>query len=148
MKVILLISFLFLSLIGCDKHERMEKPVETMTHTNGLVVKIQDTYKKVVETKSGYKFYFNDESSRNINELEISKQSVAPEELTTFEKKEINNNIYYYKLSVENIGSGGKEYTYVIWKPRKEGGVLLVAYIQQEILPEFNIAWDIIKNIE
>jgi len=147
MKNIFLIGLLLLSLTACDKNERLGKSMKTMTHINGLVVKIYNDFYNVIETKSGFKFNFSDESSRSINELEVTKQSHKPKNITTFEEKNINGNTYYFKLSSENIGSGGKEYTLTIWKPEINGGVLLVHYIQQDKLPEFDAAWDIIEKI-
>jgi hypothetical protein len=54
---------------------------------------------------------------------------------------------YLYKIESVSEGSGGEEYTCTIFYTNADGGVMLVHYLQQENELDFDLAWEIIKNI-
>jgi len=142
-----LIFFLLLvNCISCGKNSETENKLETLSHDNGLVISIDKNVNKITKTTDGFKIDLAIEGSRAINELEVKKSNNAPADLSSYEIKTIDGTDYYAKLESVSEGSGGDEYTYRLWKPSKEGGILLEHYIQQESKPVFDKDWEIIQS--
>lgn len=145
MKRIILCMFL-VNCISCENNNETEKKVETLSHDNGLVISLDKDVSKITKTSAGFKMNLADEGSRAINELELKKSNDSPADLSSYTSKTIDGTDYYFKLESISEGSGGEEYTYRIWKPSKEGGILLEHYIQQESKPVFDKDWEIIES--
>jgi len=142
----LILYLLLVSCISCGKNSETENTLETLSHDNGLVIRIDKNVSKITKTTDGFKINLAIEGSRAINELEVKKSNNAPAELSSYQIKTIDGTDYYAKLTSVSGGSGGDEYTYRLWKPSKEGGILLEHYIQQESKPVFDKDWKIIQR--
>ncbi len=142
----LIFLLLLVSGISCGKNSETENKLETLSHANGLVISIDKNINKITTTTDGFKINLAIEGSRAINELEVKKSTNAPTDLSSYEIKTIDGTDYYAKLASVSGGSGGDEYTYRLWKPSKEGGILLEHHIQQESKPIFDKDWEIIQS--
>jgi hypothetical protein len=146
MKRLIILIFLTLVLISCDKNTQTENIVKTLTHQNGLVLVINNNIEDIKTTDHGYKINLAPMNTRNVNEIIIKKLDTPSFDLNEFQEKEINKLKYLYKVESINVGSGGAEYTLTIWKPAKTGGIILEQYIQTDNDPDYKEAWEIIKN--
>jgi len=142
----IILCLLLISCISCDNDSGRGKKLETLSHDNGLVISVNKDVSKITKTAGGFKINLAGEGLRAINELEVKKSDSSPANLSSYAVKMIKGTDYYSKLETVSEGSGGEEYIYRIWKPSKEGGVLLEHYIQQESMPVFDDDWEIIQS--
>ena len=142
----IILFLLLVNFISCEINNETEKKLETLSHENGLVISIEKNVDKITKTATGFKINLAADDARAINELEIKKSDSSPKDLSSYETKTINGIDYFSKLETFSEGSGGDEFTFIIWKSTKENGILLEHYLQQESKPVFDQDWDIIQS--
>jgi len=131
-------------LAGCDMSKTSSKNEISLNHSNGLTVNAAIVHNSIDKTAKGYTIKLSEPDSRQVNRITLEYKDTHS--LKNAQQRAIGDQSYWSTLDVYSGGSGGDEHTLTIWKPLGNKGILLVHYIQTEVAPNFDDAWDIIES--